>query len=112
MAILTNTRMRPRVLARPGVTTLSPNITGSDVFKVIGLAAGLTIENPIGNPYDGQELSIVIKDNGVSQSLIWGIEYTGSAKSALPTATTISKVHYLIFRYNSDTNLWVLVSLL
>ena len=102
---LTNKRIDPRVTSAASASSLTPDISVSDVYAYTALAAGLTINAPTGTPLDGDKLIFRLLDNGTSQSLNWNATYTAIGVT-LPTSTTASKTTYVGCIYNADNTRW------
>jgi hypothetical protein len=93
--------------------TPTPAIGNKARFKVTALAVGATFAAPTGSPNDGDQLIILVKDNGSSQTEAWNAIYRASGLAgapALPTATTIGKWQYLGFTYNSTDSKYDLLA--
>jgi len=106
---LTNKRIDPRVTSAASASTLTPDISVSDVYAYTALAAGLTINAPTGTPVDGDKLMFRLLDNGTSRSLTWNATYTVIGVT-LPTATTISKTTYVGCIYNANNTRWDVIA--
>jgi hypothetical protein len=106
---LTNKRIDPRVTSAASASTLTPDISASDVYAYTALAAGLTINAPIGTPVDGDKLIFRLLDNGTSRALTWNATYTVIGVT-LPTATTISKTTYVGCIYNANNTRWDVIA--
>ena len=102
---LTNKRIDPRVTSAASASSLTPDISASDVYAYTALAAGLTINAPTGTPLDGDKLIFRLLDNGTSRALTWNGTYTVIGVT-LPTATTISKTTYVGCIYNANNTRW------
>jgi hypothetical protein len=74
-------------------------------YSITALAAALTIEAPTGTPFNGQDLLIRIKDNGVARGLTWNGIFQVIGVT-LPTTTVISKTMYIACIYNSTDIKW------
>jgi len=74
-------------------------------YSLTALAAALTIEAPTGTPFNGQDLLIRIKDNGVARALTWNGTFQVIGVT-LPTTTVISKTMYIACIYNSTDIKW------
>jgi len=90
-------------------SSLTPDISVSDVYAYTALAAGLTINAPTGTPLDGDKLIFRLLDNGTSRSLTWNGTYTVIGVT-LPTATTISKTTYVGCIYNANNTRWDVIA--
>ena len=106
---LTNKRIDPRVTSAASASSLTPDISASDVYAYTALAAGLTINAPTGTPLDGDKLIFRLLDNGTSRALTWNATYTVIGVT-LPTATTISKTTYVGCIYNSNNTRWDVIA--
>jgi hypothetical protein len=106
---LTNKRIDPRVTSAASASSLTPDISASDVYAYTALAAGLTINAPIGTPLDGDKLIFRLLDNGTSRALTWNGTYTVIGVT-LPTATTISKTTYVGCIYNANNTRWDVIA--
>jgi hypothetical protein len=107
--ILTNKRIDPRVTSAASASSLTPDISASDVYAYTALAAGLTINAPTGTPLDGDKLIFRLLDNGTSRALTWNATYTVIGVT-LPTATTISKTTYVGCIYNANNTRWDVIA--
>ena len=106
---LTNKRIDPRVTSAASASSLTPDISASDVYAYTALAAGLTINAPTGTPVDGNKLIFRLLDNGTSRALTWNATYTVIGVT-LPTATTISKTTYVGCIYNANNTRWDVIA--
>jgi hypothetical protein len=106
---LTNKRIDPRVTSAASASSLTPDISVSDVYAYTALAAGLTINAPNGTPLDGDKLIFRLLDNGTSRALTWNGTYTVIGVT-LPTATTISKTTYVGCIYNANNTRWDVIA--
>lgn len=96
----------PYLSAAASASSVTPTV-GNEIIAYSALAAGLTINNPA-NAYPGWRLTFRIKDDGTSRSFTWGSQYRGIA-AALPTATTMNKLLYMEFVYNTTETKFDLV---
>jgi len=106
---LNDNKMERSVTTTASSATLTPNSTQSD-FHVTALATNATFAAPTGTPTDGQTFTIRIKDNGTSRTLDWDEAYR-EVGVTLPTATTISKYHYVGLVYNDADNCWDVIAI-
>lgn len=95
----------PRVTSVTTSTTPTPNADTTDEYEVTALATGATFGAPTGTPVDGQKLIVRILDNGTSRTLSYNAIYR-EVGAALPTATSISKLIYIGFIFNSASTKW------
>jgi hypothetical protein len=108
---LTNKRFDPRVTSTASASSITPDVSTTDIVAFTALAANLTINAPIGTPVDGNKLIFRILDNGTSRTLTWNATFTVIGVS-LPTATTVSKTVYVGCIYNSAASRWDVVSVI
>jgi hypothetical protein len=106
---ISSTRINPRVTSAASASSLTPDISASDVYAYTALAAGLTINAPVGTPLDGDKLIFRLLDNGTSRALTWNATYTVIGVT-LPTATTISKTTYVGCIYNANNTRWDVIA--
>ena len=106
---LTNKRIDPRVTSAASASSLTPDISVSDVYAYTALAAGLTINAPTGTPLDGDKLIFRLLDNGVSRALTWNATYTVIGVT-LPTTTSVSKTTYVGCIYNANNTRWDVIA--
>jgi hypothetical protein len=106
---LTNKRIDPRVTSAASASSLTPDISASDIYAYTALAAGLTINAPTGTPVDGDKLIFRLLDNGTSRALTWNATYTVIGVT-LPTATTINKTTYVGCIYNANNTRWDVIA--
>ena len=99
-----------KVATTTSASTITPNCDTTNMYTVTALATNPTFADPSGTPYDGQPLTIRVKDNGTSRSLTWNGIYRAGTDVALPTATTISKQLYSFFIYNAADSKWDLIN--
>ena len=106
---LTNKRIDPRVTSAASASTLTPDISVSDVYAYTALAAGLTINAPTGTPLDGDKLIFRLLDNGTGRALTWNATYTVIGVT-LPTTTTANKTTYVGCIYNANNTRWDVIA--
>jgi hypothetical protein len=106
---ISTTRINPRVTSAASASSLTPDISASDVYAYTALAAGLTINAPTGTPVDGDKLIFRLLDNGTSRALTWNATYTVIGVT-LPTATTINKTTYVGCIYNANNTRWDVIA--
>ena len=106
---LTNKRIDPRVTSAASASTLTPDISVSDVYAYTALAATLTINAPIGTPLDGDKLIFRLLDNGTGRTLTWNATYTVIGVT-LPTTTTANKTTYVGCIYNANNTRWDVIA--
>ena len=106
---LTNKRIDPRVTAAASASTLTPDVSTTDMYAYTALAANLTINAPTGTPVDGTKLAFRILDNGTSRTLTWNATYTVIG-TVLPPSTTANKTAYVGCVYNANNARWDVVA--
>ena len=105
-----NSRIDPRVTSAASASSLTPDISTTDIYAYTALAAALTIGVPTGTPVNGDTLIFRIKDNGTSQTLNFNAIYR-AVGTTLPSATTANKILYIGCIYNSAETFWDVVAL-
>ena len=106
---LTNKRIDPRVTSTASASSLTPDISVSDVYAYTALAANLTINAPTGTPVDGDKLMFRLLDNGTGRTLTWNATYTAIGVT-LPTTTTANKTTYVGCVYNANNTRWDVIA--
>jgi hypothetical protein len=102
-------RIDPRVTSTASGTSLTPDISTTDIYAYTALAANLTINAPIGTPLNGNKLIFRILDNGTTRTLTWNATYTVIGVT-LPTATTANKTVYVGCIYNTANTRWDVIA--
>jgi hypothetical protein len=108
-ATLSNKRIDPRNVVAASASTLTPDVSVGDIYAYTALAAGLTINAPIGTPTDGDKLIFRFLDNGTARALTWNATYTAIGVT-LPTTTIISKTVYIGCIYNANNTRWDVIA--
>ena len=106
---LTNKRIDPRVSSAASAATLTPDISAYDQYNFTALAAGLTINAPIGTPVDGNKLIFRLLDNGTARALTWNATFTAIGVT-LPTTTVVNKTTYVGCVYNANNTRWDVIA--
>lgn len=91
--------------------TPSVNCDDVDGHSITALAAAVTSFTVTGTPTDRQFLWLSFTDDGTSRTLTLGSQFENSGTLTIPTATTISTLLDLLFRYNSATAKWRLCAI-
>lgn len=111
------TQQSVKAYVDPGVTTITssatPTPTGNkknNELYVTALAEASELQAPSGTPANGNKLIVRIKDDGTARALTYNAIYSGIVDT-LPATTTISKVLYMGFIYNSTITKWEMVAL-
>ena len=89
--------------------TITPNTVSCSQYNVTALAVNATIAAPTGTLYDGQKLTIRIKDDGTARALTWNAAYR-VVGSTLPTTTNASGILYVGCIYNLQDSIWDVVA--
>jgi hypothetical protein len=89
--------------------TITPTANTCSQYNVTAQATGAAIAAPSGSSYDGQKLTIRIKDNGTAQILSWNAAYRAVGLT-LPTTTNASGVLYVGCIYNTQNTVWDVVA--
>jgi hypothetical protein len=106
---LSNKRIDPRNVVAASASTLTPDVSVGDIYAYTALAAGLTINAPIGTPTDGDKLIFRLLDNGTARALTWNATYTAIGVT-LPTTTVINKTTYVGCIYNANNTRWDVIA--
>lgn len=106
---LTNKRIDPRVSSTASASSVTPDISASDMYVFTALAVTLTINAPTGTPVVGDKLMFRITDNGGAQTLTWNAIFRAIG-TTIPAATTAGKVTYLGCIYNATDTKWDVVA--
>ena len=106
---LTNKRIQPRVTSAASASSLTPDISTTDIYAYTALAANLTINAPSGTPVDGEKLMFRILDNGTARTLTWNTTFTSMGIS-IPTTTVASKTTYVGAIYNANNSRWDVIA--
>ena len=104
-----SSRINPRVSSAASASSLTPTIADFDQYCYTALAADLTINAPTGTPVNGNKLMFRIKDDGTTRTLTWNAIFRGVGVT-LPTATTVSKTHYVGAVYNAADTKWDVIA--
>jgi len=102
-------RYTTKSTATTTTTSVTPDVSVYNQYSYTALAAGLTINAPIGTPLDGDKLTLRIVDNGTSQTLTWNTAYKVIG-TVLPTATVASKTLYVGCIYNASLTRWDVIA--
>jgi hypothetical protein len=90
----------------------TPTPTGDrkrNELYVTALEEAAEFDEPSGTPANGNILIIRVKDDGTARALTYNAIYSGIVDT-LPSTTTVSKVLYMGFIYNSTTSKWEMVA--
>jgi hypothetical protein len=106
---LTNKRIQPRVTSTASASSLTPDISTTDIYAYTALAANLTINAPTGTPVDGEKLMFRILDNGTARTLTFNATFTSMGIS-IPTTTVANKTTYVGAIYNANNTRWDVIA--
>lgn len=110
-----------RATSTASASSLTPDVSTTDLYAYTALAANLAIAVPTGTPANGDKLLFRFLDNGVSRTITFtggvsggfrpiGVTLTSSG-SDFTFATTINKLTYIGAIYNADAARWDIVAL-
>jgi len=102
-------RINSRVTTAASASALTPDISVGDIYAYTALAAGLTVNAPIGTPVDGNKLMFRLLDNGTARALTWNATYTVIGVT-LPTTTVVNKTTYVGCIYNANNSRWDVIA--
>lgn len=102
-------------------SSLTPDVSTTDLYAYTALAANLTIAVPTGTPSDGDKLLFRFLDNGTTRTITFtggvsggfrpvGVTLTTSG-SDFTFATTSNKTTYIGAIYNANASRWDIVAL-
>ena len=106
---LTNKRINPRFISAASGSSLTPDIATADIYDYTALAAGLTINAPIGTPVDGNKLVFRFLDDGTARALTWNAAYVAVGVT-LPTTTLVNKTTYVGCVYSAALTRWDVIA--
>jgi len=98
-------RVDPRISITTSGSSVTPDISTTDLYGYTALAATLTINSPTGTPLGGDRLTFRFLDNGTPQTLTWNAIFRGIGIT-LPTTTVASKITYVGCIYNASDTKW------
>jgi hypothetical protein len=102
--LLATSTIVPTVQSVVSAATVTP-VAGNEEVVITAQAAALTIANPTGTWYQGQDLIIRIKDDGTGRAITWDTNYRAIGVT-LPTTTVANKLTYVGVIYNSTDSKW------
>jgi hypothetical protein len=101
---------RVRTITTSGNLTIYLDCDNDDVIHITNLSGTLTFGTPTGTATNGQEVSVITKDNGTSRTVSFGSDFVGTHVN-LPTETPPGVQVIYKFRYNTAaSNKWELIS--
>lgn len=92
------------VVTATTTATLTVNSDTTYQSCLTAQAEALTIANPTGTPFNGQDLIIRV-DSGSNYSITFGSQFRAIG-TALPTTTTAGKVLYICSLWNAADSKW------
>jgi hypothetical protein len=102
--LLATSTIVPTVQSVVTAATVTP-AAGNEEVVITAQDGALTIANPTGTWYQGQDLIIRIKDDGTGRAITWGSDYRAIGVT-LPTTTVANKLTYVGVIYNSTDSKW------
>jgi hypothetical protein len=115
-ATLTNKRIDPRVFSTASATSVTPDISTTDMYVYTALSTAITVNASTGgSPVDGNKMTFRFKDNGTARGITWTTSGSNSFRAigvTLPTTTVINKVTYVGCIYNAAESFWDVVAVL
>jgi len=102
--LLATSTIVPTVQSVVTAATVTP-AAGNEEVVITAQDGALTIANPTGTWYQGQDLIIRIKDDGTGRAITWGSDYRAIGVT-LPTTTVANKLTYVGIIYNSTDSKW------
>lgn len=90
-----------RLSSSTSPSSITPDMDDFDIYAATSLSGTLTINNPVGEPVNGQGLMFRLKDNGTARTLSWGGMYRAIGVT-IPTATVANKTFYISGRWNEE----------
>jgi hypothetical protein len=115
-ATLTNKRIDPRVFSTASATSVTPDISTTDMYVYTALSTAITVNASTGgSPVDGNKMTFRFKDNGTARGITWTTSGSNSFRAVgvtLPTTTVINKVTYVGCIYNAAESFWDVVAVL
>ena len=103
---LTNKWITPRVWQQNDQRSLAINFSLYDVVEDYGIGGTVTISSTVSPPQNGQIVTIMLMDAGVSKTINWSTgayEFNPNSATALPTATVAGKLMILQFQYYGNS---------
>lgn len=103
----------PKLLSsQASATSWTINADVTDVAIQTAVAGALTINAPTGSfLYDGQPLTLRIKDNATARAITWNAIWRFEFGYTAPTTTVISKWMWVQAAYNSTDTKWDVLAL-
>jgi hypothetical protein len=102
--LLATSTIVPTVQSVVTAATVTP-VAGNEEVVITAQDGALTIANPTGTWYQGQDLIIRIKDDGTGRAITWDSDYRAIGVT-LPTTTVANKLTYVGIIYNSTDSKW------
>lgn len=101
-----NARINPRSRIETYEGSPEPNIDQASIYHYTDVTGTLDIQNPIGSPVNGQELTLVFRSEAGGDSIAFSSGYRFSADVPNPGTTSVAKTMYFFFIYNSTEDKW------
>lgn len=87
-------------------TAVTINTDNYNIYNITGLTSGITITLTGTTQFDGQPLTVLVKDAGVSQTLTFGPNFNFSTYLPAPTSTTANKIMKIYSTYSVINSKW------
>lgn len=99
-------RVNLSIVGVPPAATVDVDASLSNAFRLV-MTANATLQNPT-NPYDGQTIRIVVKQNGSgNNTLSYGSAYKFPGGSPPALSTGANQIDYLAFEYSGADGFWI-----
>lgn len=100
--LLTDKIVTPKALIGTSDSSLTPDLSVSNMYVETALANPITVNAPTNPTHNGQTLTFRFLDNGTGRGITWNAIFRGSPT----TTTTASTLLYILFVYNSTDTKW------
>jgi hypothetical protein len=100
--------LRDEALTQTSAGSLTPDIGNYSIFRFTALAANLTINAPIGTPYDSQRVRFEFQDDGTERTIAWNAAW-GYGFAVKPSTTGNSSTFsvWVEFIWSAARTRWV-----
>lgn len=107
--VYTNIYKKPNIFSVTNISTLEINPLLCDMQLVLSQNSVITMGAPLSTPHEGSKITIRLKDDGTSRTIVWDTIFRG-IYSPLPTKTIPNKTLYIDLVYNSTDSKWDVLS--
>jgi hypothetical protein len=105
-----NAKYRIGTTASSTTPSIPVGVGGDDIYYITALSGAITTVTFTGTPYDGEEIQLIVTDNGTARAITLGAGSTIVATTvAAPTTTVISTPLLMEFRYQASNTTWYLI---